>query len=71
MWLFQTLSVRTLHKQLVRLLTPQEQDELKTKDMFKPFIGKFWKLYQCNTTQPQSPIPTHFSFNEHSTKYLK
>ncbi|XP_018579489.1 cytoplasmic dynein 2 heavy chain 1 [Anoplophora glabripennis] len=32
------LKVRTLHKQLVRLLTPQEQDELKTKHMFQPFI---------------------------------
>ncbi|KAJ8913450.1 hypothetical protein NQ315_013829 [Exocentrus adspersus] len=32
------LSIRTLHKQLVRLLTPQERDELKTKEMFQPFI---------------------------------
>ncbi|XP_068082912.1 cytoplasmic dynein 2 heavy chain 1 [Anabrus simplex] len=33
------LHLRTLHRQLTRLLSPSEQEELQTKDTFKPFIG--------------------------------
>ncbi|XP_042887569.1 cytoplasmic dynein 2 heavy chain 1-like [Penaeus japonicus] len=33
------LSLRTLHKQLTRLLSISEQEELKTADSFKPFTG--------------------------------
>lgn len=33
------LSLRTLHKQLTRLLSISEQEELKTADSFKPFAG--------------------------------
>ena len=33
------LRLRTLHKQLIRLLTVSEQEELRTKEAFKPFDG--------------------------------
>ncbi|XP_037796301.1 LOW QUALITY PROTEIN: cytoplasmic dynein 2 heavy chain 1-like [Penaeus monodon] len=33
------LSLRTLHKQLTRLLSISEQEELKTAESFKPFAG--------------------------------
>ena len=33
------LSLRTLHRQLTRLLTAKEQEELKTAQAFKPFVG--------------------------------
>ncbi|RXG65514.1 Cytoplasmic dynein 2 heavy chain 1, partial [Armadillidium vulgare] len=33
------LSLRTLHKQITRLLSSSEQEELKTSDAFKPFAG--------------------------------
>lgn len=33
------LSLRTLHRQLIRLLTATEQEELKTAEAFKPFVG--------------------------------
>lgn len=35
--ILQILSIRTIHKQIVRLLTNAEQIDLKTNDMFKPF----------------------------------
>ncbi|KAG5867052.1 hypothetical protein JTB14_004846 [Gonioctena quinquepunctata] len=35
--LHKILNIRTLHKQLVRLLTPQEQTELNTQNMFQSF----------------------------------
>lgn len=38
---FQILNVRTIHKQLTRLLTINEQNDLGTEDVFKPFQGKF------------------------------
>ncbi|XP_068211563.1 cytoplasmic dynein 2 heavy chain 1 [Palaemon carinicauda] len=37
--LTQILSLRTLHKQLTRLLSISEQEELKTSESFKPFTG--------------------------------
>ncbi|XP_069942834.1 cytoplasmic dynein 2 heavy chain 1 isoform X1 [Cherax quadricarinatus] len=37
--LTEILSLRTLHKQLTRLLSLSEQEELKTAEAFKPFSG--------------------------------
>ncbi|XP_063840903.1 LOW QUALITY PROTEIN: cytoplasmic dynein 2 heavy chain 1-like [Scylla paramamosain] len=37
--LSEILSLRTLHKQLTRLLSLSEQEDLKTSDAFKPFAG--------------------------------
>ncbi|KAF2362508.1 ATPase dynein-related AAA domain [Trinorchestia longiramus] len=37
--LMQILNLRMLHRQLTRLLTPKEQEELNTDDAFKPFVG--------------------------------
>lgn len=31
--------IRTIHKQLTRLLTTSEESELNTKNFFKPFEG--------------------------------
>ncbi|XP_069679211.1 cytoplasmic dynein 2 heavy chain 1 isoform X2 [Periplaneta americana] len=35
----EVLDLRTLHRQLTRLLTQKEQQELRTNDTFKPFLG--------------------------------
>ena len=35
----QILSLRTLHRQLTRLLTGKEQEDLNTSEAFKPFVG--------------------------------
>lgn len=45
------LSLRTLHKQVTRLLSNSEQDELKTSDVFKPFAG-LKPLYYNPYTEP-------------------
>lgn len=37
--LAEILSLRTLHRQLTRLLTVKEQEDLKTAEAFKPFVG--------------------------------
>lgn len=37
--LAEILSLRTLHKQLTRLLSLNEQEDLKTSEAFKPFAG--------------------------------
>ncbi|CAH0554579.1 unnamed protein product [Brassicogethes aeneus] len=34
--LHEAINIKTLHKQLIRLLTPEEQEEMKTKEMFNP-----------------------------------
>lgn len=34
------LNVRLVHRQLVRLLTVSEQEDLKAEDIFKPFKGE-------------------------------
>jgi dynein heavy chain 2 len=33
------LDLRTIHRQLTRLLSHKEQEELRTNDTFKPFLG--------------------------------
>ena len=37
--IFQILSIRAVHEQLVRLLSHQEQQEMRVSDAFSPFAG--------------------------------
>lgn len=38
--MLQILDIRTMHMQLTKLLTEEEQDDVKTNQMFQAFKGK-------------------------------
>ncbi|XP_074038391.1 dynein cytoplasmic heavy chain beethoven [Leptinotarsa decemlineata] len=56
------LNIRTLHKQLVRLLTPQEQVELNTKDMFQCFQDVDIFLQGQDLSNPLSKAEKQFEY---------